>query len=134
MRAVQHLLYGHPYLNIKIQIKFITDIIETADTLGYFVVIKNKRVRREKFDSYIKELSDRYQNVFIEREYTRMSDLFAVSSASLSFPFGSTKYVGEHFKLPSQYYVPEETRCEGFGRALTGVGELKQWLIEHVNS
>jgi hypothetical protein len=132
--AKKSLLYGHPYLNLDLQIRFIIEIVDTAYDLGYFVVIKNKRVRRlDKFDILVKGLCDVYDNIFIEFEYAKMSDLFSIASASLSFPFGTTKYVGEHFMVPSQFYVPEVARCDGFGRSLIGIAELREWLKLNVN-
>jgi len=132
--AKKYLLYGHPYLTLDLQIKYITDIVETARALGCFVVVKNKRFGPfDEFYQIIKELPSVYNNVFIEAEYTKMSELFAIAAASLSFPFSTTKYVGEHFGVPSQFYVPEVARCDGFGQAIIGVSELEEWLKINVN-
>ncbi len=117
-------------------IRFVKDVCEVADELGFQVVWKRKRnigkLAHPKFRNFLMQTSESIGVTTVDPEVAAVRVIQA-TSLSVSMPFTSTALIAKHMNKRACYYDPSELVMKDDKGAhgvdiILGKEQLKEWM------
>lgn len=120
--------------------KFLLDISEVVCNNNYRILFKPKYSLSNysvEYQLLLTQIKEKWSDKFIILSpYTRMGALIELAEVCLSFPYSSSRVIGEEFGKRSFYYVSEsyrsefETACAGSNiNLIIGSDDLNKQLL-----